>query len=207
MTALIVVDVQNDFLPEGALAVADGNEIIPIINKLLKCTFDVKVATKDWHPANHGSFAATHHKQPGEHVLLRGIDQILWPVHCVQGTSGAEFAPSLDVQNIQHTFHKGTEIDIDSYSAFFDNEHLKRTELFDFLKEKGIKDVYFAGLATDYCVKYSVLDALMLKLNVFVIADACRAVNLQKNDGLQAIEEMRSFGAHIIQTSQIPQYL
>ena len=162
MKALIVVDLQNDFLLGGALAVKDGNAIIPIIERLLHVPFDLKVASKDWHPHDHGSFAPIHGKNPGEHVILQGIDQILWPVHCVQGTHGADFGPNWDNRQIQKIIYKGTDKNIDSYSTFFDNEHLKATGLHEYLKERGIKDLYLAGLTTDYCIKFSVLDAIGL---------------------------------------------
>lgn len=203
MKALIVVDLQNDFLPGGALAVKDGNAIIPIVDRLLQHPFDLKIASKDWHPNNHGSFAATHGKNPGEHITLKGIDQILWPVHCVQGSYGAEFGPNWDVRQIQKIIYKGIDKDIDSYSTFFDNEHLKATGLHEFLKAKNIRDVYLAGLATDYCVKYSALDAKRLGFNVYVIEDACRGVNILPEDSKKAIEDMRSAGVHILQSEDI----
>lgn len=203
MKALLVVDLQNDFLPGGALAVKEGDVIIPVIDKLLHLPFDLKIASKDWHPKDHGSFAPMHNKEPGEHILLDGIDQILWPVHCVQGTRGAEFGPNWDDRQIQKIIYKGTDKNIDSYSTFYDNEHLKATGLHEYLKEHRICDIYVSGLATDYCVKYSVLDALKLGLNVFVIEDACRGVNLNPEDSQKALEEMRSAGAHIINSQQL----
>lgn len=203
MDALIIVDLQNDFLPNGALAVKDGLEIIPVINRLLQGPFDLKVATKDWHPSDHGSFASVHGKLPGEHVVLQGIDQILWPAHCVQGTQGADFSPALEESLIQKVIYKGTDKNIDSYSTFFDNEHLKSTGLGEFLEERKIRNVYVAGLATDYCVKYSVLDALRLGYNVYVIADACKGVNLMSEDSKIAFEEMRSAGAHIVNSADV----
>ena len=125
MKALLIVDIQNDFLPGGALGVADGDKVIPAINRLSALGFDLVVASKDWHPAGHGSFASSHGKKPGEHTKLKGQDQILWPDHCVQGTPGAAFADALETDRIDKVFHKGTEKEIDSYSAFFDNGHLK----------------------------------------------------------------------------------
>lgn len=203
MKALILVDIQNDFLPGGALGVEEGDEILPVVNKLLEFPFDVIVATKDWHPKDHGSFASIHGKKPGEHIILDGIDQILWPVHCVQGTYGAEFSKGWHSEKVQKVFHKGTEKNIDSYSTFFDNEHRKKTGLEEFLKNQNVKDIYIAGLATDYCVKYSVLDAASLGFNTYVILDACKAVNLQKGDEEHAIAEMRQAGAKMITSSQI----
>ena len=203
MKALIIVDLQNDFLPGGALGVNRGDEIIPIINKLLEYNFDVIVATKDWHPPDHGSFAATHKKQVGEHIILAGIYQILWPVHCVQWTQGAELTPLLHAQKIEKIFIKGTDKTIDSYSTFFDNGHKKSTGLEDYLKARNVKDIYIAGLTTDYCVKYSVLDAIKLGFNVYVIEDGCRGVDLQKGDSEKALDEMRQAGARIIKSKDL----
>ncbi len=197
MKALLVVDVQNDFLPGGSLAVADGDKVIPHINRLLAMNFDLIVASKDWHPPYHGSFAKTHGKKVGEHLNIKGIDQILWPVHCVQKTHGAAFSSQLKQEFIQKVFHKGTDPDFDSYSAFFDNGHKKSTGLGDYLKEQKVTDLYIAGLTTDYCVKYSVLDAAQLGFQVHVIIDACRPVNLHPEDEADAIAEMRAVGAEI----------
>lgn len=203
MKALLLVDIQNDFLPGGALAVKEGNQIIPIVNKLLEYNFDVIVATKDWHPKNHGSFAVNHNKQPGEKVMLNGLEQILWPVHCVQGSFGAEFSSAWNTHKVGKIFHKGTEINIDSYSTFYDNGHRKSTGLCEYLHEMGIQDVYIAGLATDYCVKYSALDAAKLGFNVFVIVDACRGVNLQPEDSKNALKDMQRVGVHIINAKDL----
>lgn len=204
MTALILVDLQNDFIPGGALAVSEGDKIIPIIDKLIKQDFDLIVATKDWHPADHGSFASNHPgKKPGDRVELDRLVQILWPDHCVQNTHGSEFAKGWDTNCIQMIFYKGTDKHIDSYSTFYDNGHRKSTGLGEFLTEKGIKDVYVAGLATDYCVKYSVLDAIKLGFNVYVIEDACRGVNLKPGDSQHALNEMRQLGAHMITSEEL----
>jgi len=196
--ALILVDLQNDFFPGGALAVSEGDQILSVVGKLLDQPFDVIVATKDWHPADHGSFAVNHGKQPGERVNLEGLEQILWPVHCVQDSEGAEFAPGWDASKVKKIFCKGTEKKIDSYSTFFDNGHRRSTGLSDYLKQQGVKDVYIAGLATDYCVKYSVLDAVNLGFNAYVVIDGCRGVNLQETDSAKAIEAMQRAGAHIV---------
>ncbi|MBA3958191.1 MAG: bifunctional nicotinamidase/pyrazinamidase [Parachlamydiaceae bacterium] len=206
--ALIVVDLQNDFLPGGALPVKEGLQIISLIDQLLRLPFAAKIATKDWHPANHGSFAPSHPgKKVGDIVPLDGITQILWPIHCVQNSKGAEFAPGWDASSIERIFYKGTQPNIDSYSTFFDNEHLNSTGLSTYLKEKDISTVFIAGLATDYCVKYSVIDACHLGLNTFVITDACRGVNLQPNDSQKALEEMQQLGAHLIQSDKINKLL
>ena len=160
MKALLLVDLQNDFLPGGALAVPEGDQVISVVNSLLKKKiFDCIVASKDCHPLDHGSFAVAHGRQAGQEIDLFGLKQILWPVHCVQGTQGAEFDPGLDTSKIEKIFYKGVEKNIDSYSAFFDNGHRRETGLQAYLHERGVRDLYVAGLATDYCVKYSVLDA------------------------------------------------
>ncbi|MBN1901644.1 bifunctional nicotinamidase/pyrazinamidase [Candidatus Sumerlaeota bacterium] len=203
MKALILVDIQNDFLPGGALAVPEGDQIIPILNQLQK-KFDLVVATKDWHPTNHGSFASNHPgRKPGEVVDLNGLQQILWQDHCVQNTRGSEFAPSLDASKIARTFFKGTDPKIDSYSTFFDNAQRKSTGMENFLKGKGVKEVYIAGLATDYCVKYSALDAIRLGFDVTVIIDACRGVNLKPDDSDKALEEMKQAGVRIVKVKDL----
>lgn len=203
MNALIIVDLQNDFLPGGALPVPSGDEVIPLANKLQR-HFDLILATKDWHPPNHGSFAANHPgKKPGDRIILDGIEQILWPVHCVQNTDGAEFAPSFDRSRIAHVFHKGIERNIDSYSTFFDNAHRRHTGLAHYLEKRGIKDVYLLGLALDYCVKYSALDAHELGLNTNVILDGCRGIELESGDIDQALEEMKGAGATILKSSDL----
>lgn len=206
-SALIIVDLQNDFLPGGSLPVSEGDKIIPLIDQLLTLPFDLKVATKDWHPRNHGSFASQHkNKDPGDIVILDGIEQILWPDHCIQNSSGSEFAPGWNSKLIEQVFFKGTEVNIDSYSTFFDNEHRKSTGLSNFLLKHGIKDVYIAGLATDYCVKYSVLDAIELGFNTYVIENACRGVDLNPNDSKNALKEMQKAGAHLINSNKIKFY-
>ncbi len=198
MNALIIVDIQNDFLPGGALAVPHGDEIIPIVNRL-QDKFDLVVATQDWHPARHGSFASSHPgKKPGEVIMLNGQEQILWPDHCVQGTHGAEFAGGLDTSRIARIIRKGTDSGIDSYSGFFDNGRKKDTGLDEYLKRKEVDTVYIAGLATDYCVKYTALDAVALGYRTFVIADATRAVNLHPRDFDRALEEMKAAGVKIV---------
>ncbi len=201
--AFLAVDIQNDFLPGGALGVKEGDEVVPLINQLVKQPFSLVVASKDWHPEHHGSFADTHQKKVGEHTKLRGMDQILWPVHCVQGTPGAEFSDTLDHEHFDKVFHKGTDEDIDSYSAFFDNGHLKATGMGDYLKDQGITDLYIAGLTTDYCVKYSVLDAIALGFRTHVVRDACKPVNLSPDDEEKAIEEMKKAGAQVTTVQQV----
>jgi nicotinamidase/pyrazinamidase len=203
MKALIIVDLQNDFLPGGALPVPQGDEVVPLANEL-QSRFDVVVATKDWHPPDHGSFAANHKgKKPGDHIILDGIEQILWPVHCVQNTRGAEFAPSFDTSRIAHVFHKGVDPLIDSYSTFFDNAHRRHTGLAHYLKERSIKDIYLLGLALDYCVKYSALDARELGLKTHVILDGCRGIELERGDISCAMDEMKQAGATTLKSGDL----
>lgn len=197
-TALILVDIQNDFCPGGALAVAHGDEVVDVANRVQAGWFDRIVATQDWHPPDHASFAVNHpDRQPGEVIQLNGMDQVLWPAHCVQGTPGAEFHPRLDLSRIARVFQKGTDRAIDSYSGFFDNGHKKSTGLADYLRGEGITDVYVLGLATDYCVKYTALDARREGFNTFLIEDGCRGVELKPGDTMRAIGEMKVAGVVI----------
>lgn len=176
--ALIVVDIQNDFCPGGALAVAGGDEIVPLVNALTG-TFDHVVLTQDWHPAGHSSFASTHPgRQPFETIDMPYGPQTLWPDHCVQATRGADFHPGLDRTKAQMIIRKGFRAGIDSYSAFFENDHATPTGLAGYLKERGISDLTFVGLATDYCVAYSALDAVRAGFAATVRLDACRAIDL-----------------------------
>ncbi len=202
-TALILVDVQNDFLPGGALAVPEGDEIVPLINKL-QAQFDLVLATQDHHPANHGSFAANHRgHQPGEVIDLDGLSQILWPVHCVQGSHGAAFSNDLDMKKVTKVFTKGENPNIDSYSGFFDNGKRQKTGLGDYLKERRVDRVYIVGLATDYCVKFTALDAVDLGFDTYVIKDATRAVNLQPGDFEKSLLEMEKAGVKVIESIDV----
>ncbi len=219
MKALYIIDIQNDFCPGGALAVHEGDQIIPVVNQLQE-QFDLVIMSQDWHPADHGSFAANHPgTNPGEVIDLHGLDQILWPVHCVQGSHGAAFVDGLQTDKVAAIFRKGTDITVDSYSGFYDNgsalmsvEELhasaangKRisTGAFGYLKELGITDLYLVGLATDYCVKFTALDGNRLGFNTHVIQDACRGVNLQPGDVDRALEEMRAAGIKIITSQEL----
>lgn len=203
MKALILVDIQNDFVPGGALAVPDGDAIVPICNRLQR-SFDLVVATQDWHPANHGSFAANHPgRKEGDVIELDGLKQVLWPVHCVQDTPGAAFVPTLDTARVARVFRKGTDPRIDSYSGFFDNGHRKATGLEDYLRGKGVGDVYVAGLATDYCVKFTALDARELGFNTYLIEDACRGIDLKGGNVAAAIEEMKRNGVKVCRTNDV----
>ena len=199
--ALILVDLQNDFVPGGALSVKDGDQVIPVANDM-QARFELIIASRDWHPRNHGSFAANHPgRRIGETIDLHGLQQILWAVHCVQHTPGAEFVPTLRTDRITKTFFKGTDPDIDSYSAMFDNGHRRSTGMAEYLHEQGAGDIFIMGLATDYCVRFTALDALKEGFSVHIIEDGCRGVNLQPHDSERAINEMRRAGA-IITTSQ-----
>jgi len=203
MNALIIVDLENDFLPGGALPVPHGDEVVPIANELQQ-RFELVLATKDWHPPDHGSFAANHPgKKPGDRVMLDGIEQILWPIHCVQNTHGAEFASLFDTSRIAHVFHKGTERNIDSYSTFFDNAHRRHTGLARYLEKRSINEIYLMGLAVDYCVKYSALDARHLGLTTYVILDGCRGIELESGDIDRAVEEMKRAGATILKRDDL----
>jgi len=196
--ALLMVDVQNDFCPGGALAVAHGDEVVAELNAWRR-NFPLVVLTQDWHPASHGSFAINHPgKRPGDTIELAGLSQILWPAHCVQGSKGAEFHPRLEVGSDDPVFRKGTDPLIDSYSAFYDNAHRKSTGLADFFREKKVDEIHIGGLATDYCVLFTVLDALAEGFKVNVIEAACRGVNLRPQDSTNALDKMRKAGARLV---------
>jgi nicotinamidase/pyrazinamidase len=197
VNALIIVDVQNDFCPGGALAVREGDLVVDVINRL-QPQFDLVVATQDWHPRDHGSFAANHPgHRPGDQIELDGLPQILWPVHCVQNTPGAELHPRLDRAGIARVFPKGTDPKVDSYSGFFDNGRRSSTGLGEYLKECGIGHVSICGLATDYCVKVTALDAKSLGFNTHLLVAACRGVELFAGDVQRAIEDMRAQGVWV----------
>ncbi|WP_019215351.1 bifunctional nicotinamidase/pyrazinamidase [Legionella tunisiensis] len=177
MKTLVILDMQNDFIPGGALAVPHGDLIIPIINRLLKY-FDLIVATQDWHPPNHKSFASNHPgKKPFQTIKLNGIEQILWPDHCVQGTIGAAFPSKLNTTPIEAIFRKGTNADIDSYSGFYDNQHKRSSGLAGYLHAKGATALYFCGLCADVCVYFSLKDALAEGFHCYLIEDATCPLN------------------------------
>ena len=203
VNALILVDLQNDFVPGGALPVPGGDAIVPLVNELQSC-FELVVATQDWHPADHGSFAANH---PGKRVYdvtdLHGLPQVLWPVHCVQHTPGADFVAGLDRSRIEHVFRKGTDPAVDSYSGFFDNGHRKSTGLGDYLKSRGVRSVYVCGLAADYCVKFTALDARRLGFDTLLIEDATRGVNVNPGDVQRAVAEMRTAGVRCVTSGDL----
>lgn len=177
MKTLLLVDIQYDFIPGGALAVAGGDQIIPVVNSLIE-EYDTVVATQDWHPEDHQSFASQHtDKNPFDVIELNGIDQVLWPDHCVQGTHGASFPKELNTRPIETIFRKGMDKKVDSYSAFYDNNRLKSTRLAEYLKAKGVEEIDVAGLAGDYCVYYTIQDALESGFKVNLIADAVKPID------------------------------
>ena len=201
---LLMVDLQNDFMPFGSLPVSDGDAVVAVANRL-PASFDLVVATQDWHPADHASFASNHPgSRPGDVIELDGIEQVLWPDHCVQGSPGASFHSALDITPVRHVVRKGTDARIDSYSAFFDNRHLKETGLAELLRGIGVTAVWILGLATDYCVKFTALDARGLGLDVTVISDGCRAVDLAPGDGERAFAEMAAAGCAIVSSADVP---
>jgi nicotinamidase/pyrazinamidase len=203
MRALLLVDLQYDFLPGGALAVANGDETIAVARRLMP-RFETVVATQDWHPSNHASFAVNHPgTQPGQKIDLDGLSQVLWPPHCVEGTRGAELHDDLDRRRLATVIRKGQDPRIDSYSGFFDNGRRKATGLHDWLQEHRIQQLYVMGLATDYCVKATVIDAIELGYDVWLIENGCRGVNLAPGDHDKAVNIMRGHGATIIESGNI----
>jgi nicotinamidase/pyrazinamidase len=202
-TAIIMVDLQNDFCKGGALAVPEGDDVILLANQL-QHYFDLVVVTKDWHPLDHMSFAINNPgTQVGDVMDVQGMQQVLWPVHCVQDTEGAKLHPQLALQKIDHLVHKGIQKTIDSYSAFFDNQHLRSTELEDYLRQQHVNQVYVMGLATDYCVKYTCLDAIHCGFETYLIEDACRGVELQAGDIDHAIQAMCAAGVRLVTSGEL----
>lgn len=201
-TALLVIDVQNDFIPGGQLAVPEGDLIVPLINRLAG-QFKQVVIAQDWHPAGHASFASSHPgRQPYDVIQLPYGEQTLWPDHCIQGSRGAEFHSGLDLPHAQLIIRKGCNPDIDSYSAFLEADRVTTTGLAGYLKERGVDTVYMVGLALDFCVMFSALDARAAGFNAFVVLDACRAIDL--NGSLaSAIERMQVAGVGLIQSTEL----
>lgn len=201
--ALILVDLQNDFFPGGALPVKEANQIFPLANELQEY-FPLIIASKDWHPKNHKSFASIHPKHQLYDVIdLHGFAQVLWPDHCIQGSNGSEFHSKLNTKNIHKIIYKGTNTEIDSYSTFFDNEHKKDTGLNQYLKDQKVTEIYIMGLATDYCVLYSVSDARKLGWKTSVVQDGCFGIEKNPGDIKKAFEEMENQGANIIHSDEI----
>lgn len=204
MKALIVVDVQNDFCPGGNLSVKDGDQVIPVINKLMESgKYDLIVATQDWHPADHKSFASNNKNADGSKVdvgsmgELDGQPQVMWPDHCVQNSFGAKFHKDLKSELIQHVVQKGKNKNIDSYSGFFDNDKKSATEMESILKSFGVTKVDVVGLALDYCVKATAEDAKALGFETRVIVSATRAVNLTPGDGDKAVSDLKEKGVGV----------
>jgi nicotinamidase/pyrazinamidase len=200
--ALLVIDVQNDFCPSGALAVADGDAVLPVLHRIAPL-FEHVILTQDWHTPNHASFASAHRgKQPFETIEVGYGPQTLWPDHCVQGTKGAEFHPDLDLARAELILRKGFRPQIDSYSAFFENDRITPTGLAGYLDERGLTRIFLCGLAYDYCVGYSALDARRLGLQAIVIKDACRAIDL--GGSVQRIEaEFARDGVQLVESSAL----
>ncbi len=213
MKVLLLVDIQNDFCPGGALAVPDGDEVVGVANDLMRSgEFDVVIATRDFHPNDHLSFAANQGKTPFEEGHVGGIKQTLWPAHCVQGTLGSEFHPDLEIDRIDTFVHKGTDREVDSYSGFFDNGHKRETTLRSallsyatFNRVSKLQDVelYVCGLATDYCVAATVRDALDLHIPTTLIVDGCRAINMAPDDEVHTLRELVSRGATLTSSREI----
>jgi nicotinamidase/pyrazinamidase len=201
MKTLIIIDTQNDFMPGGSLEVPKGDEIVPVINKMLD-KFDLILATQDWHPEDHASFASNHDgEEPFNTIEWKGHDQILWPDHCVQGSKGAEFHADLNTKPIEAIFRKGMDPEIDSYSGFYDNNHEKDTGLAGYLKRRDVKEIHFCGLAAEICVQYSILDALKEGFDVVLIEDATKALdeeNLHKGK-----QKMREKGAGFVKSMDL----
>jgi len=197
MPALILVDIQRDFLPGGALAVPRGDEVVPVANRLMP-RYKLVVATQDWHPADHRSFASQHPgRKIGDVIELDGLPHVLWPDHCVAETLGAEFAAGLERERIQHVVRKGTDREIDSYSGFFDNARRKATGLDRYLREQQVDEVHIVGLATDYCVKFTALDAIELGYRTILLTEGSRGIESERGDCERAIAAMRAAGVII----------
>jgi nicotinamidase/pyrazinamidase len=196
--ALILTDIQNDFMPGGALPVPDGDAVVKVANRVMK-NFDLVIATKDRHPADHGSFASQHAgRKPGEVIELNGLTQILWPDHCVMDTKGAEFVTGLDVERITKIFCKGDDREVDSYSGFFDNGRRNDTGLGNYLTALNVDEITIMGLATDYCVKFTALDARKLGFKTKLIKEGVRGVEINKGDCEKAFNEMKDAGIIIV---------
>jgi nicotinamidase/pyrazinamidase len=202
-SVLLVVDVQVDFCPGGNLAVPGGEMTVPVINRLTEA-FDRVVATQDWHPPNHVSFASNHSgAKPFDTIRGKEGEQILWPDHCVPGSPGAEFHPGLDTLPFDLIVRKGTDPTLDSYSAFFENDHKTPTGLHFYLEGLNVTTVYLTGLALDVCVFYSAMDALKLGFDTLVVEDACRGIDTPPSSLAARLEEMRTAGARILEAAEL----
>ena len=201
--ALLLVDLQIDFLDGGALEVENSFGVIAVANALQE-KFDCIVATKDWHPADHMSFAANHPwRKPFQTMKIDGFDQILWPMHCVQGTLGSEFPKTLQQERFSKLIYKGTDAFVDSYSAFFDNQHLRQTDLHAFLKSMEVKSLYIMGLALDFCVKYTAIDAVALGYEVFVVTDGCQSITQDPVEIAQTYQTLIDLGCHLVESGDV----
>jgi nicotinamidase/pyrazinamidase len=200
--ALLIIDVQNDFCPEGALAVKDGDKVIPVINQI-SSKFDKVIATQDWHPVNHISFAKTHNKKVGEVINIDGIEQNLWPDHCVKNTDGAGLHKNLDLSNIDLILKKGMDKKMDSYSAFLENDKITSTGLEYYLKGLDITDIYLTGLATDYCVFYSAIDAINCGFKTFLVIDATKGVDIPENNLSNSLKIMDEKGVKKVTSNEL----
>ena len=201
MKILVIIDPQNDFMPGGPLEVPFGNDIVPVINKLQNF-FDLIIATQDWHPKEHMSFASNHFEgKPFEKKLLHGILQTLWPDHCIQGTKGAEFHKDLNTNRIAAIFRKGMDPEVDSYSGFYDNNHQLNTGLAGFLKDKGATEIFFCGLAADICVYYSILDSILEGFSAVLIEDASKPLYPDKFDDIKC--ELAKVGVRILTSDKL----
>lgn len=202
-SVLLIVDLQIDFCPGGNLAVPEGDRIVPLVNRLAR-GFERIVATQDWHPRDHVSFASNHPgKNPFDTIQMEGGEQVLWPDHCIPGTRGAEFHPDLDTLAFDLILRKGSNRNLDSYSAFFENDHKTPTGLHFYLQGLELKSMYLAGLALDVCVYYSAIDALGLGFDVTLVEDACRGIDTPPGSLKARLEEMKKAGVHILKAVDV----
>jgi len=201
--ALIIVDVQNDFCSGGPLEVAEGDQVVPVINRIAP-GFDVVVATRDWHPRDHVSFASSHSgREPGETIQVDGTEQVLWPDHCVQGSKGAELHPDLDVRPLNLILHKGTRRELDSYSGFMETDHRTRTGLAAYLKGLDVSEVTVCGLATDYCVFFTAMDAVSAGFDTRLVTDASRGIDQPEGNIERTTTEMKDAGVRLVTSAEL----
>jgi nicotinamidase/pyrazinamidase len=201
--ALIVIDVQRDFCPGGALAVPEGDRLVPVVNRLMP-VFPVVVATQDWHPANHISFASNHAGAKAFEVIdLQGLSQTLWPDHCISGTPGAELHPDLELREVDLILRKGSRSELDSYSAFFENDRRTPTGLAGYLRERGVRSVCLTGLAADVCVYYTAVDAVALGFAVSLVEDATRGLDSPPGSRAGRVAEMRAAGVRVLRAEDL----
>ncbi|MFZ6052458.1 bifunctional nicotinamidase/pyrazinamidase [Halocola ammonii] len=195
MKTLLIVDVQNDFTPGGSLEVPNGDKVVPVINEI-QSEYDLVIATQDWHPEDHKSFASNHKgKKQFEKIEWKGLEQILWPDHCVQGSRGSEFHPDLHTNRIEAIFRKGMDPDIDSYSGFYDNGHKKSTGLTGYLKEREVDELHICGLAGDVCVYFTLSDAISEGFKTTLIENGTRALDDKKFN--EQINELKGKGLKV----------